>query len=264
MDNEKFPHVDVEQELFFRDIFFLNYHINHDKWDWWKFQDIIDAHRLEEDWNWWDDYEWTQTEVGAAGTIAIGDIPNGVLVVTTDAADNDYEDIATQGEIFKIVDNYPLYFEIRAKVDDAEQSDLWAGLLNSNSYFAGFGTDGIYFLKPDGAKSLYFVVQALNVENSVDTGIDSEDLTWVRLGFHWDGEGNIRWFVIDDTNPPQKILASGIVTTLPTQTEELYLGFGIRNGEAASKVLYVDYVKCVQKRLVGDDSDEEGGLESGA
>ena len=43
----EFPHADISdpgKELFIRDIFFLNYHINHDKWDWFKYFDIINAH----------------------------------------------------------------------------------------------------------------------------------------------------------------------------------------------------------------------------
>ena len=45
-DNTMFPHAGATpgQELFIRDAFFLNYHINHDKWDLARNFDIIDNH----------------------------------------------------------------------------------------------------------------------------------------------------------------------------------------------------------------------------
>jgi len=259
MRDDQFPSVTDLAQMFFRDAFFLNYHINHDKWDWFRFQDVIDCFRVVDDFWFWDadHYVITTTEAGSSNaTEDIGDIPGGVLVVTNDNADNDSDEIVTEGEVFKFAKGYPLYFEVRGKVSDPLESDFWAGLLNSVSYFGGNALEGAYFLKEDDSLDLQFVVMTGGAEKKVDTGVDAEKLTWRRIGFHWDGVDTIRWFVFYDGDGPQTLRASGKVTALPSQTEEMNAGFGIRNGEAESKILYVDYMKAVQKRITGDASHE--------
>ncbi|GAJ19236.1 unnamed protein product, partial [marine sediment metagenome] len=59
----------------------------------------------------------------------------------------------------------------------------------------------------------------------------------------------IRYFIIQDGDFPQTILATGSHTTnIPTT--ELSFGFGIQAGAAVEKSLFVDYVKSVQKRVI--------------
>jgi len=62
------------------------------------------------------------------------------------------------------------------------------------------------------------------------------------------GDGHVRYFVFRDSD--RYCLQTGRVTTNVPQDEELAIGFGIQNGEAAEKNLWVDYIKCVQKLVI--------------
>ena len=73
--------------------------------------------------------------------------------------------------------------------------------------------------------------------------------TWYRLGIHWDGDGTIRYFLFQDGNFPQTVLATGSHTTnIPTSV--MNFGFGIQSGAVAVKDLFVDYVKSAQLRVI--------------
>ena len=79
-------------QKFIHDIEFLNYHINHDKWAWYRLSDITEAHRFEEDFDIYDTGHWTITcteDGSGSATDALTDLVNGVLLITTDDADND-------------------------------------------------------------------------------------------------------------------------------------------------------------------------------
>ena len=247
-NDQNFPVAAAVGQLFINDVYFLNYHINHDKWDWFRMFDVTEAHRDIEDFDVYDAGDWTIVETGA-GTRALTDHVNGVLLITNAAADNDSNEIIRVAEAFKLVLNYPLYAEIRFKISDATQSDFYFGLIASGGggYFAGID-DGVYFLKDDGDANIDFCTELNTAVTKTDTGIDMTDLGWVRLGFHWDGHDTVRYFVLRDAD--RYVLATGKHTAGICQDEELLLAFGIRNGEAVAKVMYVDYTKVVQKRVI--------------
>lgn len=252
---ENFPVADPgtqQDQLYIRDIEFLNYHINHDKWDWWRKFQLSGAHRFEEDFDYFDTGHWTivTTEITGTATEAVADMENGVLVVTNGSADNDLDEILVPSETFQLTDNYPLYAEIKFKISLATESDFYFGLIASggSGYYAGID-DGVYFRKDDGDANIDFCTEYNASVTATDTGEDIEALTWIRLGFHWDGDGTIRYFVIRDSD--EYILATGSQTTYICQDQELQLGFGIRNGTTTALVLYVDYVMCVQRRIPG-------------
>ena len=256
-DDLKFPKCDVpdsphQPELIIRDHAMKNYHINSHKMRWLKdVIDIIDAHRFVDDFDGFDltgdEAEWHETVVGA-GTAALTDMVNGVLLLTTGQSENDAEELTRICEAFKCVECYPFYAEIRFKISEAVQSDFWFGLVIDEGWF-GTPDDAILFETVDGDASLWFVTRTGAAQTRTDTGIDLADGTWIRLGFHWDGDETIRWFVIADGNAPQVISAAGSHTT-HVPTTELQLGFGIRSGAGGAQELYIDYVKCVQLRVI--------------
>lgn len=234
------------------DIEFLNYHFNHDKWAWYRMFDITEAHRSVDDFDFWDnaeEWDYNEVEIGqGSSTAALTDMVNGVLLLTTAAGDNDLVEVYRNAEAWKLVASYPLYAEIRFKCSDATQTDIFFGLIQAGPPYSGTITDGVYFRKDDGDANIDFVTMLNTVAEAEDTTIDLEDTTWIRLGFHWDGDSTVRWFVIRDAD--RYVLATGSHTTYICQDEELVLGFALRNGEAVVKYLWVDYVKCVQKRAI--------------
>ena len=255
MPQYEFPHADagtLHPELFIRDIDFLNYHINHDKWDWFRNFGIVDAHRDEDDFDVYDANDWTITTVEQGqgdATEALADMVNGVLVVTNDAADNDSDELVRDAEAFMLLAGYPFYAEIRFKISDAIQSDFWFGLITGDTFFTT-PDDYCVFKKDDGDYNIDFAIAKDGTGTSTDTTIDLAALTWIRLGFHFDGAGTVRWFVFTDSDEPQVCAAMGSITANIPNDEYMSIGFGIRNGEAAAKVLYVDYIKAVQKRVI--------------
>jgi len=85
---------------------------------------------------WFDDFddyvagEWTITETGT-GTRAVGNLDNGILVITNAAADDDANFLQWSGatnaatvETWKFVSGQPLWFRTRVKISDATQSDF--------------------------------------------------------------------------------------------------------------------------------------------
>ena len=251
MRDDLFPRESVgthQEDLILMDIYPLNYHINHDKWDWFKMFDPAYAHRLTDHFDNWDTDEWNVSESGSGpATQALTDMVNGVLLITTDTPDDDNVEITKVAEAWKLVDNYPLYAEIRFKVDDAEQIDFWFGLITGATWFTA-PNDYVVFKKDDGDQNIDFVTCLNGNATDEDTGQDLEDDEWIRLGFHWDGDGHVRYFVFRDSD--RYCLQTGRVTTNVPQDEELAIGFGIQNGEAAEKNLWVDYIKCVQKLVI--------------
>jgi len=251
----EFPHAYVDDhspELFIRDIEFLNWHINHDKWGWFKNYTIPFAHRLEMDFCCFDSDCWTITtteEGSGSATEACIDEVNGVLQVCNAGADNDSDELVYGCECWQLVDCYPLYAEARVRVDDPDAADWWFGLIVGDSFWGqptdyvvfwsdvDMGGDDIHFACYDGALTDVFCASMA-------------DNTWYRVGFHWDGAGTVRWFVFTDAQEGGYCIATGSMTTNIPQDEELNVGFGIRNAEADAHCIDVDYIYVVQKRVI--------------
>ena len=243
-----------QPQLIWRDFLMRNVHIQHDKFMWLKDMiDIIDAHRFEDDFcNYLDTtYKWNLDESPAESGIATeqcADQVNGVLDFVTNGLDDAYGELTQPCECWKLVDCYPLYGEIRFKLSDATDSDFWFGYIQTHSWFT-LPNEYAVFHKEDGDAYLDFSNALAGVATAATQLITLVDDTWYRLGIHWDGDGTIRYFVIQDGDFPQTVLATGShATNIPTT--ELAFGFGLRAGEAVAKHLYVDYVKSAQKRVI--------------
>jgi len=159
----EYPHANVDThspELFIRDIEFLNWHINHDKWGWFKYYTMPYAHRLELDFCCFDSDCWTTTTTeqgsGSATETCI-DAVNGVLQITNAGADNDLDELVYGCECFQLVDNFELYAEVRLRVDDPDNADWWFGLITGNSFFTPPNDYVVFFGDvATGGDSVYF------------------------------------------------------------------------------------------------------------
>ena len=254
---DKFPKTSVgahAPEQIWRDFEMFNIHINAHKQRWLKdVVDIMDCHRLEEDFCSLPDttYDWelAQSPAGSgAVTPVCTDQVNGVLDFVTEGDDDDNAELTQVCECWQFVQCYPLYGEIRFYLGDVLQSDFWFGYTQDNSWFTLPG-DYAVFHKTDGSALLNFS-NALATATTLTAGVATlVNDTWYRLGIHWDGDGTIRYFLFQDGNFPQTVLATGAITTnIPTAV--MTFGFGIQAGEAAAKHLFVDYVKSAQLRVI--------------
>lgn len=253
----EYPKTDVgehQPQLIWRDFLMRNVRIQHDKMLWLKDMiDIIDAHRFEDDFCHGIDtsYDWNLNEYpGDSGvdTPSCTDNVNGVLKLTTEGDDGDYGELTQMCECWKLVNCYPLYAEIRFYLDEITDSGFWFGLTTGESYFSA-PNDAVLFHKDDGDAYLDFRTSLDGTDTPTTEILTLIADTWYRLGMHWDGDGTVRYFVIQDGDFPQTIIATGLhATNIPTT--ELQLGFGVLAGKAAAISLYVDYLKCVQKRVI--------------
>lgn len=255
---DKFPKTCVgshQEEQIWRHWEMFNIHVNSHKQRWLKdIIDILDCHSFEDDFCncldttfIWNEHEYPGTS--GAYTKCCVDLVNGVLELVTGEDEDDRTEITQYCECWKLVNCYPLYTEIRFHLDDVTQCDFWFGLIQGNTWFGIAPQNAVVFHKDDGDALLDFNTTIAGVTTTT-TGIATlVDDIWYRLGIHWDGAGTIRYFLIQDGNFPQIILATGSHTTnIPTT--ELSLGFGIAAGEDDHKTLAVDYIKSAQLRVI--------------
>jgi hypothetical protein len=200
-------------------------------------------HTYMEDFDRYAAAEWTitTTEAGAgSATEALANVDGGVLLVTNDDADDDADFLQKVGESFLFATNKKLFFKARFKVSDATQSDVVIGLQITDTTPLAV-SDGVYFLKADGAATVDCLVMkdsTATTESSVATLVDD---TFIVLGFAYNGSDEVEVFA-DDVK-----VATMVTDNLPDD-EELTISFGIQNGEAAAKTMSVDYIMAVKER----------------
>jgi hypothetical protein len=206
----------------------------------------MDRTKVHEYWNDFDGYvvgDWTITTVEAGGgdaTEALGDIDNGVLVVTNDAGASDVDYFQKIGESFLMEAGKQAWFKTRLKVSHATTSAIAVGLQVTDTTPLDV-TDGIYFLKSVSATPWDFYVRkdATTGSNSATGVATCVADTWIVLGWHYDGKGYVKYYV-DDVHKGTLDASS---TYLPNT--ELTVSFGVFG---ASMVLSVDYILAAKER----------------
>lgn len=184
-------------------------------------------------------YTVTRSSTTAA-VLAVSDADGGILTVTNAAADDANTFIQTGSEIYTFNTGKELWFETRAKVNDATQSDLIFGLVVRDTSPL-VNTSGVYFIKNDDVATIDFVSRSSSSAIQTDSAIATlSSSTYYRFGFYYDGKSKLYAYV--DNN----WVAQQDLTTVPTT--ELAITWGIQNGAAAAKTLSMDYINVVKQR----------------
>lgn len=202
---------------------------------------VLNTHTYFNDFDTYTAADWTVTTVGAGATQALGDLDGGVLVLTNDAANDDRTFLQKVGESFKFQALKELWFEARFKVSDATQSDVVIGLQITDTSPLDV-TDGVFFIKSDGSADFDLIVEKDNTGTTTASIATLTDDTFITLGFHYDGAGTIKTFV-------NGVYSKSSVTTNLVNDEELTVSFGIQNGEAAAKIMTIDYIMVSKQRF---------------
>lgn len=190
------------------------------------------------------DWTVTETQAGATQALSSANGPGGVLLLTNSAADNDVNQIQRAVEAFKFASGKKTWFKARLKVSDATQSDVYVGLIITDTDLVGGITDGVYFRKDDGDTSWDFV-SLMNSSGSSQTAVGTLVAdTYVVLAFYYDGGTSIEAY-INGSKVATLTVAAG--TTL-VNDEELAVTLSLTNGEAVAKTMAIDYVLAVQER----------------
>jgi len=218
---------------------------------------------------WWDfdsehdiaDFAWTVIGGDGAeqcawlGSIALNDEAFGAVLLTNDDNDNDSIIGQLKVESLKFALGKTYYLSARLKLGDATQCDAMFGAWIRDTVPLG-GTDGasdgVWFRKDDGDTN-WDAVRAYNAatfpddytqENGVATADTSYVILTIRIVMDANtaGKGTITYY----TDGTSRHTAGPTATIV--HDEELALGFGIMNGEAAAKTLTVDAVGYIAER----------------
>ena len=193
------------------------------------------------------DWTITTTEDGTgSATEALADGDGGLLLVTNAAGDNDHDFFQLVKEGYKYESGKQLAFNIRFKTNDATQTDIVAGLQLTDTTPLDV-TDGIFFLKSDGAATISFIVEKDSTQSTLTLPNSLSDDTFMTLGFVYDPKD--QKFHVFQNN----VLAGTVVSTNAPDNEELALSFGIQNGAAAAKTLTVDYIGASKERTANTE-----------
>jgi hypothetical protein len=133
-----------------------------------------------------------------------------------------------------------LWFEARFKVSDATQSDVVMGLQITDATPLDV-TDGVFFIKADGAATVDLLVEKNNTATTTSSVATMADDTFITLGFFYDGVSTIYYFV-------NGALGGSSVTTNLPDDEDMTISFAIQNGEAVAKTMTVDYINVAKER----------------
>lgn len=184
----------------------------------------------------------TTTEAGAGSASEVaGDAAFGQLTITNDDADNDNDFIFWDGENILITAGKQTWFKTRFKVSDATQSDVVIGLMINDTSPLDT-TDGIFFQKDDGDTNVDFHVEKNNTATTQAAVTTLADDTFIELAWYYNGKDEIEVWA-----DGVKVYTQTTLDNLPDDTE-ITFNFGIQNGEAAAKVMTVDYLFAATER----------------
>jgi hypothetical protein len=187
--------------------------------------------------------DWTVTETDSGATQALTAGDGGLLLITNTAADNDLVALQKNPAAFTFTAGKKTFFRCRFKVSDATQSDLVFGLQVVDTTPLDV-TDGIYFLKADGAATVDFICRknASTGSTSAAAVATMANDTFIELGFYYDGQSKVAY----EVNGSVLGSLDASSTYLPDTT--CTVSFALQNGEAVAKTMTVDYVYVAKER----------------
>ena len=166
----------------------------------------------------------------------------GALIITTNDADNDSEELQLKGEAFKLSTSKRAYFSTRFKLSDATQSDMLIGLTITDTTAITAVSDGVFFSKDDGDTDLDFRVEKDGTETATAAVATVADDTFITATFFIDPDRDAVYYSINNAEPVK------VVNTNLPDDEELTVTIAVRAGAAAAKSLVVDYVTAIIER----------------
>lgn len=182
--------------------------------------------------------DWTVTSTGS-GSRAVTDAVGGVLLLTTGSTDDNSEELQTVGEVALPAAGKKLWFEARFYTEDADDTDIFIGLSDTDTTLIDGVSDGLYFHSSDGDALLDFNATSGST-SSTDTGIATlTDSGFVKVGFRVDGTGLVSYWVND-------VKKGSFTTNIPTT--EMAISFAVQTGSAAAHTMGIDYIRVVQER----------------
>lgn len=194
----------------------------------------------------WEDFDeyvaanYTITRVGVTPTEALADGDGGLLLLTNAATDDSSTFSQAKGEAFRWASDKKMFFKSRFKVSDATQSDLVMGLQITDTTPLDV-SDGLFFIKDDGATSLRFRAEKDNTGTELAAHTVVAD-TFLTAAFAYDP--NDRFFKVYIDN----VYKGSVAIANAPNDEDLTISFGVQNGEAVAKTMTIDYILAIKQR----------------
>ena len=185
---------------------------------------------------------WVVTETQAGATQALTAGSGGWLLLTNSAADDDLVALQKTPAMLDLSATKQTWFTSRFKVSDATQSDVVIGMQVVDTTPLDV-TDGIYFLKADGAATVNIICRkdATTGSTSASAIATMVSDTFIQLDWYYDGAGYL-FYAVNGTVGGSLSVASYFPDTSTT------VSFAIQNGEAVAKTMTVDWVGVWQER----------------
>jgi len=222
-------------------------------------------------WSFWDDFndlnfsatsalaKWTMLETDAAATELLDlTVTGGVLKLLQDNNDADVISmIANSGiKVSDLKAGESVYFGVRFKTDDADDTDLHIGLgIHDTSYQASAPADFVCFQLVEAAATLNLVCQKDSVATTASAIATVADDTWVRAFFKYDpgtvtDTGRLYWTVHSNGTKSE-----GYMDTNGNFPDDVVIFPVIQaqNGAAATDATSIDWIYAHAERAAWVD-----------
>jgi hypothetical protein len=200
-------------------------------------------HSYFNDFNTYTAGDWVVTETDAAATQALTAGDGGLLLITNTAADDDLVALQKTPAAFSFTAGKKAFFSARFKVSDATQSDFVIGMQVVDTTPLDV-TDGVYFLKADGAATLSVICRknASTGSTSASAIATLANDTFVTVAWYYNGIDSVA-YAVNGT-----VLGSLSATSAYLPDTTTTVSFALQNGEAVAKTMTVDYVFAAFER----------------
>jgi hypothetical protein len=191
-----------------------------------------------DDFNFFIPSQWTVNETQAGATQGVQTATaGGWLALVNSAADDDLNAIQQPATTFLFDSTKDMFIETTLSLSDATQSDAIIGLYAlDTSPIASLPTDGIFFLKSDGAATLSFNLRKTGTSTTLASVATLADATNVTLAAVYQAMTQTWTVYVNGA-----YAASTSTLTNAPNTVPLSIGIAVQNGEAAAKTLLSDY-----------------------
>ena len=188
--------------------------------------------------------DWTELKDSGASVGIVADTVGGELALTS-AATTDNDGASIQGnEIFAVAANTGIFFSTRIKCNDADQTDICAGLtvnFATNPEAMLTAADRIVFQVNDGNASILCKTEKNGTETSTDSGVDLADDTYAVLSFQVSGTGSVTFFV----NGRQVAQHS---TNIPDDENLAVAAMSLSGSASGTRATTLDYIIAAETR----------------
>lgn len=173
----------------------------------------------------------------------------GLLVITTGSNSNDFCSCQHNGEAWAVAAQKDIYFEMRVKFDDANDTRWFVGLCGPEVASSTVGPilDVIgssesmigFFQNTDTGTDIQIIVQNGGTETTISAGVDVVDNIYLLFAYRVKSNDSVEFFINGNS--------VGEITTNMPDADPMTLSMEVHS-PTASSTIEADYIYCSQIR----------------